>query len=138
MKKPFQLLALLASALLNFAFTGDSIIMPRGTAISVETLNEEKGDHLNVGYILDFRVRDEVKVNNFTLVANNAPVEGEVIRVEYDEIQIEVRTVKAVDGKLINTRGRLVASRPCRKCPLVIPKATGIKAYVLDDVAIKY
>ena len=138
MKKSFQLLALLASALLSFAFTADTIIMPRGTAISVETLNEEKGDYLNVGYILDFRVRDEVKVNNFTLVANNAPVEGEVIRVEYDEIQIEVRTVKAVDGKLINTRGRLVASRPCRKCPLVIPKATGIKAYVLDDVAIKY
>lgn len=138
MKKSFQLLSVLLPALLSLAFTGDSIIMPRGTAISVETLNEEKGDYMNVGYIMDFRVRDEVRVNNFVLVANSAPAEGEVIRVEYDEIQIEVRTVKAVDGKLINTRGRLVAARPCRKCPLVIRKATGIKAYVLDDVAVKY
>lgn len=68
MKKSFQLSAILLSALLSFAFTADIIIMPRGTAISVETLNEEKGQNLNVGYIMDFRVRDEVRVNNFVLV----------------------------------------------------------------------
>lgn len=138
MKKSFQLFAVVLSAILSLAFTADTIILSRGTAISVETLNEEKGENLNVGYTVDFRVRDEVRVNNFVLVVNNAQAEGEVIRADYDEVLIEVRTVKAVDGKLINTRGRLVAERPCRKCPLVIRKATGIKVYTLDDVAIKY
>ncbi|MBX2927395.1 MAG: hypothetical protein KF852_06120 [Saprospiraceae bacterium] len=132
-----MLLLLLCSAS-SLAFKADTIILPRGTTIYVELWNEENGEELDVGYVVSFKVRDEVRVNNFPLIVTNAPAEGEVIRASFDEVQIEVRTVKAVDGKVINVRGRLSAKRPCRKCPLTLKKATGIMTTVLDDVKIQY
>ncbi|GEM_PF-4594127 len=136
--KLFLYVLIFVLSIISQAFTADTIILPRGKTIYVMLSNEEKAEELEVGSVLDFQVRDEVRINNYTVVVTNAPAQGEVIRVDYDEILIELRTVKAVDGQNVNIRGRMTGKIKCRKCPIVLNKSTAVMTTVIDDVKIIY
>lgn len=98
----------IATAILNVSFISKGqaeIKLSSGTVISLENSAEINSENLVVGQTIDFFVADDVKVNGVTVIRRGAPAKAQVTRVQKAKglgkegsVEVEVKTVKAVDG----------------------------------------
>jgi hypothetical protein len=84
----------------------EEVNLPSGTSIQFELLSSINSKTARPGTIIDFRVSSDVKVKGKTLISGGSIAKGQVVRVQKSKalgqegvIEIQVRSVKAVDGQ---------------------------------------
>ncbi|MBK8966692.1 MAG: hypothetical protein R3D58_16230 [Saprospiraceae bacterium] len=90
------------------AHTDSSILLPRGTPVSLELLEPANSNTLQVGNVVELSVYVPVTVGELTLIKANVYAEGEVVRVRKagifgrpGSITLQAVSVKALDGQSI-------------------------------------
>lgn len=103
------------AAILSLSFTtveNQAVVLPAGTQILLENVNNIQSSTITAGQIVDFRVVYDVKVNQKVLVKAGTIAKGQVIRVQKSgsigkpgKIDIAIKSVTAVDGQEIYLTG---------------------------------
>ncbi|MCB9317536.1 MAG: hypothetical protein H6569_15455 [Lewinellaceae bacterium] len=85
-----------------------SILLPRGTPVSLELLEPASSNNLQVGNVVELSVYVPVTVGDLTLIKANVYAEGEVVRVRKagifgrpGSVTLQAVSVKATDGQSI-------------------------------------
>jgi hypothetical protein len=109
--RPVCLLLATSVFLMSFA-PADTVVIPAGTGIQLETISELSSVNLEVGSIIPLRVIQDIKVEGKTVIAAGAQAKGQVVKVEGKKglgkpgyVEIEIRTVTAVDGTEVRLSG---------------------------------
>ena len=106
---------LMIAAVLSLSFTtveNQTVVLPSGTQILLENIDEIESTIITTGQIVDFRVVYDVKVNQKVVIKAGTIAKGQVIRVQKagaigrpGRIDIAVKNVTAVDGQEIYLTG---------------------------------
>jgi hypothetical protein len=104
-----HMLMLVTACMLFMSFTlydqKAETVLRAGTAIQLETVNRISSETVRVGQTVDFRVRQDVKVDGKTAIAAGTIARGQVVRAQKARgigregfVEIQLRSVEAVDG----------------------------------------
>lgn len=106
--KPVALLLMCAVLFMSFTLPNETVILKSGTVIPLELMSTLTSKTARTGQTVDFRVTSDVKVNGKVVVAAGSVVQGQVVRAKKNgllgsegELEITVKTIKAVDGSVI-------------------------------------
>ena len=105
-----------ALLMMSFAMTGPvtpiTIQLPAGTRVTLETTRIISSETLQIGQMVDFKVTSDVKVNGNVVIPAGSLATGQVMRTDkpkalgkQGKIEIEIKSVKAVDGQDIPLSG---------------------------------
>jgi hypothetical protein len=109
-KVPSVVITLIAFINLSFTLkpTGE-IILPAGTIVPLETIGVLSSAEKSVGQLVNIKVRSDVKVGNVVAIPAGAIANAQITRVKPPKsfgkegfIEIQVTTVKSVDGQDVN------------------------------------
>ena len=88
------------------------VILNAGTTVSLETVSMIKSDLVTVGQSIDFLVKNDVKVDDKTVIPAGTIAKGQVIRAQKAKIlgkpgfvEIEIKSVTAADGQEVFLTG---------------------------------
>ncbi len=106
---------LLAVAVLSMSFKisgNGEVILAQGTKVVLETVSTIYSDQVNVGQMVDFKVRYDVKVDGVTAIAAGAIAKGQVMRADKAKglgkegfVEILIKSVTAKDGQEVILSG---------------------------------
>lgn len=109
-KVPSVILMLIAFTNLSFTLkpTGE-IILPAGTIVPLETIGLLSSAEKSVGQMVELKVRSDVKVGNIVAIPAGSIAKAQITRVKPPKgfgkegfIEMQVKTVKSVDGQDVN------------------------------------
>ena len=88
------------------------VVLNAGSIIPLETVSMIQSDLVSVGQTIDFRVKNDVKVDGKTVVAGGSIARGQVVRAQKAKgfgkaglIEIQIKSVTAVDGQEVSLTG---------------------------------
>lgn len=160
--KPAAMLMAAAMLFMSFTIPGEVVVLKAGTPIPMNLMTPLSGNSVRNGQIVDFRVTSDVTVNGKTVIAAGSLAQGQVVKSEKNgllgkagELEVAVKSVKAVDGTMIYLSGsslsdegsdKLVVSIVLTLCCLFgflikggkaeIPAGTQCSAFVMSDTEV--
>ncbi len=106
--KPIIGILIIALFNLSFISPNEKVILKAGTPLQLELVNIVDTKTIQPGQIVDFRVKFDIKANNKVVIPAGAIAKGQVVRADKakgigkpGEIQIEIKSVSAVDGSQV-------------------------------------
>ncbi|WP_276867141.1 hypothetical protein [Bacteroides heparinolyticus] len=106
--KPVTLLMAIAMLTMSFTLPNGTVVLKAGTIVPMELMNTITSAGARSGQIVDFRVPNDIKVDGKTVIEAGSIAQGQVVRAKKNnllgmqgELEIAVRSVKAVDGTTI-------------------------------------
>ena len=159
------IVALMAIAMLTMSFTtpdGKVVVLKAGTIIPMELVTTLTSKNARSGQMVDFRVLNDVRVNGEVVIRAGSIAQGQITKAEKSgllgsagELEINVKSVKAVDGTTIYMTSSSLADEGSNKLALSIvltvlclfgflikggkaeiPSGTQIQSMVASDVEI--
>lgn len=112
--KPTALALLVSFTSYSFILpaTMSSVVLKSGTPISLETSRMYSSSELSPGQMIDFKVRNDVKVEDKVVISAGTIAKGQVMRANKAKglgkagtIDVAIKSVAAVDGTNINLNG---------------------------------
>lgn len=109
-KFPAAILMLIAFSNLSFTLKPNGeIILPAGTIVPLETIGVLSSAEKSVGQMVELKVRSDVKVGSTVAIPAGSIAKAQITRVKAPKgfgkegfIEMQVKTVKSVDGQDIN------------------------------------
>jgi len=109
-KIPSVILMLIAFTNLSFTLKPNGeIILPAGTIVPLETIGVLSSAEKSVGQMVELKVRSDVKVGNVVAIPAGSIAKAQITRVKAPKgfgkegfIEMQVKTVKSVDGQDVN------------------------------------
>ena len=120
---------LMACAILFMSFTmpGETVVLKAGTVIPLELISTITSKTARTGQVVDFRVMSDIAVNGKVLVSAGSIAQGQIVRAKKSgllgsegELEIAVRSVKAVDGTNIYLSSNSIVDEGSNKVALSI------------------
>lgn len=106
--KPVTLLMAIAMLTMSFTLPNGTVVLKAGTIVPMELMSTITSAGARSGQIVDFRVPNDIKVDGKTVIEAGSIAQGQVVRSKKNnllgmqgELEIAVRSVKAVDGTTI-------------------------------------
>lgn len=123
--------AILLVCLSSFSFNANAfaqeVTLPAGTRIDLETVSTVSSEKIQVGESVDFKVRADVTVDGKVVVRAGSIAKGVVMSSKKargigreGSIEVQVKSVQAVDGKSIPLSGSGIARQGDDKSTLSI------------------
>jgi hypothetical protein len=108
LRKPIAMILILALFNLSFKAPKGTVTVKAGTKVSLELMSRIDSSVLTAGEIVDFKVKYDVEVDDQIVIAAGSVAKGQVIRASEakmigkpGEVEIEIKTLKAIDGQEI-------------------------------------
>jgi len=113
-----QIALLLIVSILSMSFTYKKqmdVVLTAGASVPLETVSTINSADVQAGQIIDFKVKNDIKVGDKVVIAAGAPAKGQVVRASRAKglgkegfIEVQIKTVTAVDGQeVLLTSGNL-------------------------------
>ena len=125
--KPAVFLMALAMLTMSFTMPGSTVVLKAGTVIPMELVNTITSKTARSGQLVDFRVTSDVKVDGKTVIAAGSIAQGQIVRAKKNglfgsegELEIAVKSVKAVDGTTIYLSSNNLSDEGSNKVALSI------------------
>lgn len=125
--KPMVLLMALAMLTMSFTMPNGTVLLKAGTVIPMELISTITSKNARSGQMVDFRVMSDVKVDGKTVIAAGSIAQGQIVRAKKSgllgsegELEISVKTIKAVDGTNIYLSSNNVSDEGSNKVALSI------------------
>ncbi|WP_243348170.1 hypothetical protein [Parabacteroides sp. FAFU027] len=161
--KPFCIILSVMFLAVTFNLSAENVKLSAGTSVPLETVNTIDADNLADGQVIDFRVMSDVKVGNQVVIKAGSIAKGQVLSYKKSgmigqpgQLQIQIRSVKSVDGQEVFLAGGNINKEGDSKlvlsialslllCPLfllmkgksaVIPAGMQVTSSVASDVNI--
>jgi len=103
--KPIIAVLIVAMFFLSFTTPDGKLLLKAGTPIQLELVNSINTELITTGQTIDFRVKFDIEVDGKVVIPAGTIAKGQVIRAEQakalgqpGEIQIEIKTLSAIDG----------------------------------------
>ncbi|MHA8066277.1 hypothetical protein V7S76_06295 [Aquirufa sp. ROCK2-A2] len=158
--------AFLLVCLSSFSFHAQAsgeLVIPAGTRIELETVQNISSETIQPGETVDFKVRSDVSVNNTIVIKAGTIAKGIVVTADHAKgvgkegnVEIQVKNVQAVDGTLLPLSSNPIARKGENNATLsiilgvlvcllfllikgkngVIPSGTSLDAIVASNVKI--
>lgn len=116
-----------------------TVILRAGTVVYFETVKDVNTETVQVGNLINLKVRSKVMVKGKTVISTNTMALGRVTEVtrttanSSGSATIEVRDVQAVDGQMINLNATYQLSGDCTPGqPCLIRSGFIITAHTMD------
>lgn len=110
--KPVVFILVIATLNLSFSIPDEKVVLKAGTPVELELVDMIDTKTIAPGQTIDFRVKYDIKVDDKVVIAAGSIAKGQVIRSKKakaigspGEVQIEIKTVSAVDGTRISLSG---------------------------------
>lgn len=110
--KPLSIILACSVLSLSFNTRKETVTLRAGTPIPMETTTALSSNYLIIGRTVDFKVTQDIMVDGNVVVPVGSIAKGQVIRVERAKglgkagyIAVEVKSVKAVDGTIVQLGG---------------------------------
>jgi hypothetical protein len=82
------------------------VVLPAGTPVALETTTLIRSDEAQMGQIVEFKVRSDVKINNKVVIAAGALAKGQIVKAQRAKgigkegyVEIQIKSVTAADGQ---------------------------------------
>lgn len=125
--KPGVLLMAIAMLTMSFTMPGEVVVIKAGTMIPMELMSTLTSNNTRSGQMVDFRVVSDIKVNNKTVITAGSIAQGQITKAEKNgllgsagELEISIRSVKAVDGTTIYLSNNNLSDEGSNKLALSI------------------
>lgn len=125
--KPMVLLMALAMLTMSFTMPNGTVLLKAGTVIPMELISTITSKNARSGQMVDFRVMSDVKVDGKTVIAAGSIAQGQIVRAKKSgllgsegELEISVKTIKAVDGTNVYLSSNNVSDEGSNKVALSI------------------
>lgn len=103
--KPMLLLMACAMIFMSFTMPGQTVIIKAGTNVPLELISTLNSSTAKTGQMVDFRVTNDIKVDNKTVIEAGSIAQGQIVRAKKNgllgaegEVEVSIRTVRAIDG----------------------------------------
>lgn len=124
--KPAVLLMAIAMLTMSFTMPGEVVILRAGTSIPLELVST-LSSNVKSGQMVDFRVLSDVKANGKIVISAGSIAQGQITRVKKrgllgseGELEIAIKSVKAVDGTTVYLSGNNLYDEGSNKLALSI------------------
>lgn len=125
--KPVVLLMAIAMLTMSFTMPGEVVILKAGTAIPLELVSTLNSNNVRNGQMVDFRVLGDIKADGKTVIAAGSIAQGQITRAKENgllgskgELEVNIRSVKAVDGTTVYLSGNNLSDEGSDKMALSI------------------
>ncbi len=105
MHKPIALLLTFVMLFSTIQCPAAQVEIKSGTLVNLELINSVDGNYVNAGQLIDFKVLQDVVVEQKTVIPAGSIAKGQVNRVKKSsllglpgEMEVIIRSIKAVDG----------------------------------------
>ena len=120
------------------------IVLPSGTAVTVELNEQTAAEDVAVGNALEFKVRGDVRVNGKVVIKHGSRATGRVKNIKKGcnskcfEITFTVEEVEAIDGQMVplNSSPHIVKA-PCCDGNTLAQIGTLVRANTMGEVEVK-
>ena len=120
------------------------VVLSAGSSIFLETTETINSDNATIGQLVRFKVQTNVYAEGKVVVVTGAMATGRVKAIEKSSynhgasIRVEVTSVQAVDGQMINLNGmEQTLTSKYKGQGITIATGTAITATVMNDIKIK-
>lgn len=125
--KPITFLMALAMLTMSFTMPNGTVVLKAGTMIPMELVSTITSKTARNGQMVDFRVMSDVKVDGKTVIPAGSIAQGQIVRAKKSgllgsegELEISVKSVKAVDGTNIYLSSNNISDEGSNKVALSI------------------
>ena len=125
--KPITFLMALAMLTMSFTMPNGTVVLKAGTMIPMELVSTITSKTARNGQMVDFRVMSDVKVGGKTVIPAGSIAQGQIVRAKKSgllgsegELEISVKSVKAVDGTNIYLSSNNISDEGSNKVALSI------------------
>ena len=125
--KPITFLMALAMLTMSFTMPNGTVVLKAGTMIPMELVSTITSKTARNGQMVDFRVMSDVKVDGKTVIPTGSIAQGQIVRAKKSgllgsegELEISVKSVKAVDGTNIYLSSNNISDEGSNKVALSI------------------
>jgi ribosomal protein L35AE/L33A len=98
--------------------SSEGIMLPAGTSVYLETLNQLDSKTTFVGQTVDFRVRQDVKIGDKVAIVAGSIAKGQIMRTQKAKglgkegvIEIQIKSVLAADGQEVMLSGNNIMNQ---------------------------